>query len=124
MPLLREKGFDFGFDPTACGTCPSRCCRGVSGRVWVTRPDIERIAAYLRINAIDLILSNFNRVGNRLAIKERRVDGQFECLFLEGPHKRCAIYPARPHQCRRFPFWEAFRGRKALAAAECPGIRD
>ena len=46
-----------------------------------------------------------------------------DCPFLEGA--RCRIHPARPAQCRTFPFWpENLRSRAAWRAlrAFCPGV--
>ncbi len=89
---MRRDGFDFGFDPGACTDCPSRCCRGESGRVWLSQQEIFQICSFLNMNSIDFIQKYLNRIGNRLSIKERFSGHDFECVFLEGPQKTCSIH--------------------------------
>ena len=122
--FIRREGFDFAFDPSACADCPSRCCRGKSGHVWVNQKELLQISTFLEINPIDCIQKYFNRVENRLSVKERFAEDSLECVFLEGAEKRCAIYPVRPLQCRQFPFWDYFRTHKDELLKECPGIRE
>jgi len=46
-----------------------------------------------------------------------------QCSFLEG--HGCSIHPAKPTQCRTFPFWPEIVERKAAwdrTARYCPGI--
>ena len=124
MGVIRRDGFDFGFDLSACTDCASRCCRGKSGNVWVSQQEILRICTFLKTNAIDFIQEYLNRIGNRLSIKERFTDDNFECVFFEGLERRCSIYPVRPIQCRQFPFWDYFRRHKDEVIQECPGIRE
>jgi len=121
--VIQREGFDFAFDPSACMDCPSRCCGGTSGHVWVNQQELLEICTFLSTNPIDCIQKYFNRVENRLSIKERFSGHDFECVFLEGLEKRCSIYEARPLQCRRFPFWDHFRTHKDEVIEECPGIR-
>ena len=124
MSIVRKDGFDFGFDPDVCKACPSHCCRGESGRVWLDTQELFQICNFLNMNSIDFIQTYLNRVDNRLSIKERFSGYDFECIFLEGPEKKCSIYEVRPFQCRRFPFWDYFRKHKDQAIKECPGIRE
>ncbi len=45
------------------------------------------------------------------------------CIFLEN--KRCAVYLARPAQCRTWPFWPETMGAKAWkkdVEKFCPGV--
>ena len=35
------------------------------------------------------------------------VSGPERCVFLEPQTRRCSVYPARPTQCRTFPFWRS-----------------
>ncbi|MBF0259002.1 MAG: YkgJ family cysteine cluster protein [Desulfamplus sp.] len=46
----------------------------------------------------------------------------FRCIFLDNAHK-CSIYPARPLQCRTFPFWNHFKTDMKLLIQECPGLK-
>ena len=124
MNIIEKAGFDFGFDPGTCTDCPSHCCRGQSGRIWVNQQEILQICNSLNMNAIDFIQKHTDRTGNRLSIKERHSGHDFECVFLEGAQKKCSIYEVRPTQCRQFPFWNYFRKHKDQAIKECPGIRE
>jgi len=40
--LIKEKDFNFGFNPLACNSCDGACCRGESGYIWVKYVEIER----------------------------------------------------------------------------------
>jgi Fe-S-cluster containining protein len=64
------------------------------------------------------------RGGYRTAHQRRfRKPRDRQCPFLED--HRCAIHPAKPTQCRTFPFWpELVEDRKAWAntGKYCPGI--
>lgn len=122
MDLITKQGFDFGFVPTACEQCNSRCCRGASGNIWVTRQDIEAICELLNINVIDGMDRYFKRVGNRFSIKEVVFGDEYLCVFLESG-QGCRIYSARPVQCRTFPFWNHFRIRPRELLKQCPGIK-
>ena len=122
MDLITKQGFDFGFDPKACEQCNSRCCRGASGNIWVTRQDIQAICESLNINVIDGMDRYFKRVGNRFSIKEVVFGDEYLCVFLE-PGQGCRIYGVRPLQCRSFPFWNHFRTRPEELLKQCPGIK-
>ena len=124
MSITTRAGFDFGFDPSACTECPGHCCSGESGNIWVNRQELLQIADLLQINVIDCIQQYCNRVGNRLAIKERLTEHGFACVFFDSTKRQCAIYSVRPEQCRRFPFWEYFKNHRKQLVRECPGIRD
>ena len=50
-----------------------------------------------------------------------------DCIFLQknGGKKICRIYPVRPNQCRRWPFWSenlASANKWNEAAQKCNGI--
>ncbi len=124
MTIIRKQGFDFGFDPVACDECPSYCCCGESGYVWVSQQEFSQICEFLHINPVDCLDRYFQRVGNALSLKERVVEGRFECVFIEGAEKRCSVYEVRPVQCREFPFWNYFKKHKDEVVRECPGIRQ
>lgn len=121
MDLITKQGFDFSFDPKACERCNSRCCRGVSGNIWVTRQDIDSICESLNINVIDGLDRYFKRVGNRFSIKEIFSGDEYLCVFLD-PGQGCLIYGSRPVQCRTFPFWNHFRSKPEELSNQCPGI--
>lgn len=88
------------FKCTGCG----KCCTGSSGYVWVNLAEAKAIALRLLISLDDFIHKYTRKIGNRLALKERYIDKQYDCIFLEG--KRCTIYEERPQQCRTYPWWK------------------
>jgi hypothetical protein len=121
--IVRKRGFDFGFDPGACAACGGRCCRGAPGRVWVDAAEIQEISRFLGTSAVDLIQTALQRIDNRLSIRERYDGAGFRCIFLEcGAETRCAIYPVRPRQCQRYPFWDRYRRPAPPPAMACPGV--
>jgi Predicted Fe-S-cluster oxidoreductase len=123
MDIMRKKGFDFGFDPSACESCPGYCCCGASGTIWVNQDDILKICRFLQTSPIDFIPQYLNRINNRLSIKERIGEYGPECVFFDSHQRCCSIYPARPRQCRTFPFWEYFKRNKDELVKECHGVK-
>jgi Fe-S-cluster containining protein len=122
MGIIIKEGFNFGFNPDACRRCTGKCCHGESGRIWADQQEILQISTFLKINPIDYIQRYLNRIENRYSIKERFTQDDFECVFFDGSKNICSIYPVRPFQCRKYPFWEHFRLNMEQAIRECPGI--
>jgi Fe-S-cluster containining protein len=110
------------FTCTQCGNC----CTGGPGFVWISEEEIARLAKHLG-ESVETVQENYcRRVNGRWALLERRNSrGQYDCIFLrETPapspssgakvadekvvHTRrtCAVYAARPLQCRTWPFWK------------------
>ena len=112
------------FECVQCG----RCCSGPSeGYIWVTKPEIELIADFLKISVGQLRQKYLKRVGLRTTIIEH--PGTRDCILLQDitGQKRCMIYPVRPSQCRAWPFWpENLTNPNAWnkAAQKCPGINQ
>lgn len=110
------------FECVQCG----RCCSGpAAGYIWVTRPEIQIIADFLKMTAKELRHKFLKRVGFRTSIIEQPATR--DCAFLQsvGGEKRCVIYPVRPSQCRLWPFWPdnlAAPDGWCKAAERCPGI--
>lgn len=104
------------FRCTQCG----HCCT-TEGYVWVDRREVERLARHL-----DLTLEEFGRrflrtVDGRWALTDRS-DGA--CVFWD---EGCTVYPARPDQCRTFPFWKenlATEDAWDSIGETCEGIGD
>lgn len=84
----------------ACTQC-GRCCT-VEGYVWVGPAEIERLAAHLELSVEAFAARYLRRVGRRLSLVEKP---NHECVFWETG-RGCTVYPARPTQCRSFPFWK------------------
>ncbi len=115
-----------------CGRC-GRCCSGPGeGYIWVTKPEIQIIADYLKISVEQLRQEYLKRVGLRITIIEHHTTR--DCIFLNhglrglhGSQKKCIIYPVRPSQCRTWPFWhDNLTDPNAWnkAAQKCPGINQ
>ena len=85
-------------DQFACSGCGD-CCRW-GGSVLLTEADIRRIAAHLGLEEAAFIEQRTRLAPHRggLALLDQ-ADGS--CEFLRGDD--CAIYEARPEQCRSFP---------------------
>ena len=81
-----------------CRRCGA-CCRR-SGYVLLDRADRERLAAALGLTEEEFVARYARLTSNRaqLSLIEKE-DGS--CVFLEG--NRCAVYEARPRQCREYP---------------------
>jgi len=109
------------FECQQCGAC----CKA-PGHVFLTPPDIARMAAKLDPKSdSEEAIANFqkrftiNAAGQRLA---KREDGA--CVLL-GEDDRCMAYRARPLQCSTFPWWKGvleYPANWATAGDTCPGV--
>ena len=95
----------------------------MSGNIWVSPIEIERIAEYLKIKSEEFIPDYLRRINNRFSIKELRTGANYACVFFDKEKNGCGIYPVRPEQCRTFPFWPYFREHPKEVFEECPGTR-
>jgi Fe-S-cluster containining protein len=102
-----------------CQAGCTRCCRG-GGFVYLTEADLRPAARFL-----DLSVPAFEKryvYRTRHLLRLRKLPGA-ECPFLE--EGGCGIHPAKPTQCRAYPFWpELVESVKTWRAAGrvCPGI--
>ena len=124
MGLIRKEGFAFGFDPGACEYCPGKCCRGKTGHIWINDRELKDLSSFFELNTIDFINQYTVRLDNRLSIKERYVEGSYDCIFFDVHKNGCTVYRVRPSQCRHFPFWEECKNKMHEMMRECPGIRE
>ena len=95
------------------------CCQR-EGFVYLTEDDIARAARFLGMTAAVLEKRYIYRTRN---LRRLRMPRAGQCRFLRADG--CSIHPAKPTQCRIFPFWPEFTesGRKWRGtAAWCPGI--
>jgi Fe-S-cluster containining protein len=105
------------FECTQCG----HCCTGAPGYVWITVREIYRMAEFLEMRERDFVRKYVRRVNQRMSLIELP---NGDCVFYD---KGCKIYPARPNQCRTFPFWKEIVASPASwqrAASECPGMNQ
>ena len=91
--MTGEEGKSF-----VCAGCGA-CCRW-PGHVLLDAADVARLAAARGLDEREFVARHTRLASNRaqLSLLERP-DGA--CEFLEGD--RCAVYAARPAQCREFP---------------------
>jgi Fe-S-cluster containining protein len=88
------------FDCTGCGDC----CTGEPGYVWVSRAEIEALAAELGLSVEQFEKQYVRRVGTCKSLIER---ANGDCVFFDADTRRCRVYELRPRQCRTWPFWPA-----------------
>jgi Fe-S-cluster containining protein len=110
------------FECLECGNC---CSGPGEGYIWVTRPEIEFIADFLKMSIEEVRQKYLKRLGLRTSIIEHATTK--DCIFLQDVdgQKKCMIYSVRPSQCRSWPFWsENLTSPNAWneVARKCPGI--
>ena len=111
-PWYRE---GLSFSCTRCGDC----CTGAPGYGWVEPAEIEALAKHLGLSVDSFGERYLRKVGRRYSLIEKPGG---DCVFFD---KGCSVYPARPTQCRTFPFWRGnLKSERAWdeIADECPGI--
>ncbi|HXK03908.1 MAG TPA: YkgJ family cysteine cluster protein [Verrucomicrobiae bacterium] len=97
----------------------TECCRQ-KGFVYLTEDDLVRMAAFTGMTPQAFEGKYVYRTARRMRL---RVPAAGTCPFLE--ESGCAIHPAKPVQCRIFPFWpELVESRREWnkTARYCPGI--
>lgn len=98
-----------------------RCCtaRGTYGYVYFNRQDRRQIARYLGMRTSDFTRRYCDSHDGLYYLKNPDQD----CTFLRN--SRCSVYPARPTQCRVWPFYpENLNTRTWRKEVEsfCPGV--
>ena len=97
----------------------TECCTQ-QGFVYLTEDDISRAAHFLGMASAAFERQYVYRTRNLRRLRMPRVA---RCHFLrEGG---CSIHPAKPTQCRIFPFWpELLKSKRQWrkTARYCPGI--
>ncbi len=106
------------FECTGCGAC----CSGVGDRhVFLAPGEARAIAGELGITLAWFRRRYLTRTADGDPVLRMRGGA---CTFLRADG-RCAVYAARPLQCRTYPFWpEVVNSRRAWRreAARCEGI--
>ncbi len=120
--MIKQEGFSYTFNPSACESCGGRCCTGESGYIWISPKEANAMA-----KSLDLSLSLFAqkyllKIGYKLSIKEKAFQDGYACVFFDEDKKQCSVYETRPKQCRSFPFWDYFKSNLSELEKECPGI--
>lgn len=113
--------FPFTFDQSACADCRGACCRW-GGYVWVTEGDIQAMAEIMNLELESFANQYVKAAYGRLSLQERLREGEHHCAMFDPYNCRCLVYPARPEQCRTFPFWEAYQENFQELLKLCPGV--
>jgi Fe-S-cluster containining protein len=103
----------------ACQPGCTKCCE-TKGYVYVSESDVERAAAFLGMTRSKFERRYIVRYRHLLRFRKPR---NAQCHFLTA--NGCSIHPAKPTQCRVYPFWpELVEDRRAwsLEKSRCPGI--
>lgn len=122
--VIKQEGYPYAFDVSACSSCQGRCCTGESGYIYVNKTEIENIADLLDLDINEFAIKYLFKKGYKYSIKERVYNGSHECVFYDRESNGCTIYGARPTQCKTFPFWDYYKTRVDELKQECPGIID
>ena len=102
----------------SCQPGCTRCCTQ-KGWVYLSVEDVPRLAAFLGISAGEFQSKYLYATKYHLRLLRR----QGQCPFLKA--EGCSVHPAKPTQCRVFPFWPELTGdmRELEETAQwCPGI--
>jgi uncharacterized protein len=95
------------------------CCER-KGFVYLTEADVTRAAEFLGMTQAAFERTYVYRTTN---LRRLRTPRETQCHFLrEGG---CSIHPAKPTQCRLFPYWPELVDHPNewhKAASWCPGI--
>lgn len=122
---MREEGFCFEFDQSACEQCGGKCCVGESGYIFASLKEIESVAGFLGLEFEAFVAQYVKKVGYKFSFIEKTYNNGFACIFFDEEKKQCSIYEVRPRQCRDFPFWKIFLEEKELEylKKECIGVK-
>ena len=106
-----------------CQRC-SACCRFDPGYVFLSQNDLSRISDFFHVTESDFREKWCRKVDmggiSRLSLLEKT---DYDCLYWKDG--KCEVYPARPLQCRSYPFWHSILASRETWEEEgksCPGI--
>ena len=97
----------------------TKCCE-VRGFVYLTEDDVTRAARYVKMTREAFEAEYVIRYPTLLRLRK---PPDRQCYFLNA--EGCSIHPAKPVQCRLYPFWpELVENRQAWReeGKTCPGI--
>jgi uncharacterized protein len=98
-----------------------KCCisRGRYGYVYLSFNDRRRLAKHCGMSTAEFTERFTDKVDG---LYELRYTGK-DCPFIQD--NRCAVYEARPSQCRTWPFWPENMNEivwEQEVASWCPGV--
>ncbi len=117
VPTFYDQGLKF-----ECTQCHA-CCRHDPGYVFLSRQDLDVLAAGVGLDPAAFV-ERFARwvdlgSGPVLSLREKP---NYDCIFWD---QGCTVYKHRPVQCRTYPFWEGPTTSQEKWKWEgrfCPGI--
>ena len=112
--ILKTVPFRFACQP-GCTACCS-----VEGYVYLSEADLRRAAAFLGLTPRTFERRYVYRTRHLLRLRK---PSRAQCHFLG--ECGCALHPAKPTQCRAFPFWPEFAGSRRewnKLTSYCPGV--
>ena len=84
----------------SCHQC-NNCCRGAQpGWVYVSPRQVKRLADFVKMGVRSFRARFMAKDDNSEDVLQIHNNG--DCIFWKDG---CTVYPARPRQCRTFPFW-------------------
>lgn len=92
--------------------------------VYLSEDDLKRAAKFVGMSARGFEKTYVYRTAHQLRFRKPR-EKQCPFLITEGSRKGCSIHPAKPTQCRTFPYWPELVGNPVswkATAKYCPGI--
>jgi Fe-S-cluster containining protein len=92
--------------------------RGKYGYVYLSFSDRKRLAAHFKLSTSQFTAQYTKKVDGLYELKYTGKD----CPFLE--ENKCLVYPARPWQCRTWPFWPENMDQQVWdqeVVPSCPG---
>ena len=98
-----------------------KCCvtRGRYSYVYLSFSDRRRLATHFGLSTTGFTVRYAEKVDGQYQLKNADKD----CPFFKND--RCDVYPARPWQCRTWPFWPENMDRtmwEREVAPFCPGV--
>ncbi len=103
----------------ACQRGCINCCN-MDGWVYLTEDDLKRAAKFTGMSAKAFESKYVYRTRHQMRLRK---PPDKQCSFLQ--EHGCSIHPAKPTQCRTFPFWPELVERRTAwnrTGRYCPGI--
>lgn len=106
-----------------CARCSS-CCRGGPGYVFLSKPDLGRLLAFLRLDFSHFFHDYCTLVDTGMGLSLSLIEKKnYDCIF--WTETGCSVYEVRPVQCSTYPFWSTLLDSKDGWESEmghCPGM--
>lgn len=115
-----ESEFKTADDIFECQLCGD-CCNGFGG-TYVTKKDIEKIAAFINFNPEKFTAKYCDPSGSRFVLT---LGKNGSCIFFDRK-RQCTIHSVKPYMCKAWPFLKTIiknpENWNAMSNS-CPGIQ-